>query len=188
MPRQTARILVVCTANICRSPMAERLLAEYLARRVPDARAVISSAGTHARPGDPAASGMQRIAEGWGLDLDYHRSRRVDQELAASQDLVITMEDAHRTVVSRLAPGLGSRTFIITELAALMDATGPPVAGTLPQRVAAWHAARARTALDVTDVGDPYGGPTQGYETTAWQLAGLVELIGPHLAAAVNGS
>ena len=182
------RILVVCTANICRSPMAERLLAEYLARHAPDARAVISSAGTHARPGDPAASGMQRIARDWGLDLDYHRSQRVDEALATRQDLVITMEDAHRTVVSRLAPGLGSRTFTITELAALMEVGRPPATGRLPQQVAAWHAARARTALDVSDVADPYGGPEAGYETAAWELARLVERLGPQLADALTGS
>lgn len=168
--------------------MAERLLAEYLARQAPDARAVISSAGTHARPDDPAARGMRRIADAWGMDLDYHRSRRLDEQLAIQQDLVITMEDRHRTVVSRLATGLGSRTFTITELAQLLDVTHPRPAGTLPQRVAAWHAARARTALDATDVVDPYGGPDTGYQETARQLADLVERIGPQLADALIGS
>ena len=183
-----ARILVVCTANICRSPMAELLLAEYLARHAPDARAVISSAGTHARPGDPAARGMRRVAGSWGLELGYHRSRRVDEALATQQDLVVTMEDRHRSVVSRLAAGLGTRTFTITELAALMEVVPAAAGDDLPQRVAAWHAARARTALDVTDVADPYGGPDAGYDETAWQLADLVQRIGGQLADALSGS
>ncbi len=181
-----ARILVVCTANICRSPMAERLLAEFLVRRAPDSDVFVSSAGTHARPGDPAASGMQRIATSWGLDLDYHRSRRVTHDLVAEQDLVLTMEDAHRTSVSRLAAGTGRRTFTITELVALSAAQPSTGEHPLVDQVAVWHNARARTVLDAPDVADPYGGPQAGYERTAWQLADLVERLGPQLLPSLS--
>ena len=180
------RILVVCTANICRSPLAERLLAAYLARGDSPVEAEVSSAGTHARPGRPAADGMLRIAEQWGLELASHRSRRVEEPLVSRQDLIITMEDAHRTVVSRLAAGVGSRTFTLTELAALVD-VAPPSAG-LSTAVDGWHAARARTSLDAPDVPDPYGGSAQDYETAAWQLVRLVEQVGPHLRRALSGS
>lgn len=180
------RILVVCTANICRSPMAERLLAEYFARQAPAIDPYVSSAGTRARPDDKAARGMRRIAERWGLDLDYHRSRRIDADLAERQDLIITMEDAHRTAVSRLAAGLGQRTFTITELVALLDSAGAQTSAGLPAQVAVWHRARARTAIDAPDVDDPYGGPEAGYETTAWQLADLVERLAPAIANAIG--
>ncbi len=134
------------------------------------------------------------MAEDWGLDLGYHRSRRVDEQLASPQDLVITMEDRHRSVVSRLAAGIGQRTFTITELAALVgavgtasDATGAGPEG-LPAHVARWHEARARTSIEAPDVADPYGGPQEGYRETAWQLADLIEQLGPALATAVVGS
>lgn len=182
-----ARILVVCTANICRSPIAERLLAAYLTRGGLDAQVEVTSAGTHARPGHQAADGMLRIAEEWGLELASHRSRRVEEPLVSRQELVITMEDAHRTVVSRLAAGVGSRTFTMTELAALVDAA-PPSSPGLSAAVAGWHAARARTSLDAPDVADPYGGSTQDYETAAWQLVRLVERIGPHLQRTLSDS
>ena len=139
----TARILVVCTANICRSPLAERLLAEYFRRRAPELDVEVSSAGTRARPGDPAADGMLRIADKWGLDLSRHRSRRVDAELVREQALVLTMEDEHRSVVSRLTRGVGQRTFTITELAELIAATTEGPAGTGGDAVAEQSAAES---------------------------------------------
>jgi protein-tyrosine phosphatase len=182
-----ARILVVCTANICRSPIAERLLAAYLGKSELEVDLEVSSAGTHARPGRQAADGMLRIAEEWGLELASHRSRRVEESLVTRQGLIITMEDAHRTVVSRLATGVGSRTFTMTELASLVDVAAPSSSG-LSAAVAGWHAARARTSGDAPDVPDPYGGSAQDYETSAWQLARLVERIGPHLQRALDVS
>ena len=179
-------ILVVCTANICRSPIAERLYAEYAVRQAPDVELHVSSAGTHARPGHAAASGMQRVAVGWGLDLSYHRSRRGEADLVRQQALVITMEDRHRSVVSRLTPGVGQRTFTITELAALCDQTPAVTEGGLAAQVARWHEARARLALDAPDVDDPYGGPDEGYDTCAWQLADLVARTAPVLVAAAR--
>lgn len=196
----TARILIVCTANICRSPLAERLLQAYVARYGPNAPLEVSSAGTSARPGHPAAPGMRTVAASWGLELEGHRSRRVDAELIRSSDLVITMEDRHRSAVSRLGAGIGQYTFTITELDALVSATdgaggadgtdrdgaGVTGPGGLPGQVTRWHATRARTSIEAPDVTDPYGGPSEGYTQTAWELADLVERIGPALVAALD--
>lgn len=191
----TARILIVCTANICRSPLVERLLQAYLDRYAPDATVEVSSAGTNARPGHAAAEGMRTVASTWGLDLEGHVSRRVDAELAQASDLIITMEDRHRSVVSRLTAGLGQRTFTVTELAALVRAVGaeddaspgaPGGSAVLAEHVRRWHAIRARISIDAPDVADPYGGPQDGYRETAWQLADLVEQLGPAITAAVT--
>ena len=69
-------VLVVCTANICRSPMAEALLRAWLSHHAPTVAAdvAVASAGVRARPGDPAAPHMMAIADRWGLDLHGHRS------------------------------------------------------------------------------------------------------------------
>ena len=185
------RILVVCTANICRSPLAELLLATWLRRAVPGAAVEVASAGTRARPGHAAADGMQAVASSWGLDLGGHRSQRLDRDLATAQTLVLTMEDRHRSAVGHLAAGLVSRTFLLTELAAIAESgvrtegDAPPRAG-LAGHVAAWHATRARLAADPRDVEDPYGGTPEDYRRTAWELAALVERVGPLVAAAIG--
>lgn len=181
-------ILVVCTANICRSPMLEALLQAYLDRNADNAGTVVSSAGVRARPGNAAASGMRRVATDWHLDLDGHRSRRVDRDIAGGTSLVLTMEQAHSDAVAQLAPGLGSRTFLVTELDQIIgaQAVDPGTAAGLPGLVSAWHAARARLSLDAVDVEDPIGGDADDYQRCAWQLARLTERLGPQLATALR--
>jgi protein-tyrosine phosphatase len=187
-------VLVVCTGNICRSPMAEALLREYLGRHLDDPEVVeVSSAGTHARPGDPASSGMMSIATDWGVNLSDHWSRPLSPDLVAAQDLVLTMESGHRDRVALLAPGAGARTFLITEAAALLAVpvprSGLQEAGSVPERLAALvrqlQQVRSRVAPDAQDVPDPYGGSQQGYLDCAWHLADLVTPIGEALVRAL---
>ena len=80
-------ILVVCTANVCRSPVAEALIGEKIARNQLSDWSV-SSAGTWAM-GPPTASAysVQCMAER-GLDIRDHRARKVDDALLEKADLV----------------------------------------------------------------------------------------------------
>lgn len=190
-PAPPARILVVCTANICRSPMTAALLEAHLDRTLPadQPRPVITSAGTHARVGDPAAERMVVVAERWGLDLSTHRSRPVDAELVGGQDVVLTMEDRHRKAVSRLAAGATQRTFLLTEFARLiqdLDASAGG-GGDLPSLLQQLQGRRAGTTRHHDDIPDPYGGPDEGYGHTARQLAALVEQFGRGLSSHLRG-
>lgn len=181
-------VLVVCTANICRSPMAAALLRSWVDHHAPHVadELRITSAGVHARDGHAATPHMVAIADRWGLDLDGHRSRHLDVDRAVGADLVITMEAAHRDAVARLASGLGSRTFTLRELAELTEQVDPDDHHDLDGWVRSLHAARPRVWVEITDVEDPYGGPAAGYEPTAAELTELVERIAPALTAVVT--
>jgi len=87
-------VLFVCTANICRSPVAEGLLRHMFAERGMTAWTT-SSAGTWAEDGYSAARNSMAVAAERGVDLARHRSRIVTAELMSQSDLVLCMESGH---------------------------------------------------------------------------------------------
>jgi len=93
-------IMMVCTGNICRSPMAEGLLSHYLPPDLKE-RVMVSSAGTHALQGyeahDHAIEAMAKL----GIDIQAHRARQLTREIARSADLILTMETAHLKMVKQ---------------------------------------------------------------------------------------
>lgn len=136
------RLLVVCTANIARSPLAGAMLAASCR----DHGIEVVSAGTHARTGDPAAEPSQRMARDRGLDLSEHRSQAVTASLVAEAGLVVTMSERHRDRCAPLAAGAGSYVFTLRELGRLLvaaDLDGVPSAA--PDRLG-WLADRAHLA------------------------------------------
>lgn len=99
------RILVVCTGNICRSPMAEALLRARLGGRVQQ----VASAGTGALIGYPADPFAAEVAAEHGLDLSAHRAQQATQPLLSSMDLVLTLDQTHSDWLNRQYPQLRGR-------------------------------------------------------------------------------
>lgn len=184
-----AELVIVCTANICRSPLAEAMLAEAAAERLgPDAPVHLSSSGIHGLAGEPAAPLSADEATGRGLDLSGHVARVTDAEAVGRADLILTMTERHRGRIVRLHPAAARSTFTIREFARLTGAL-KPLEGDLSVRervrfvTRLAHGARAYVARpsEEEDVADPYGGPREGYIETADQLAELVDAIAPQL-------
>lgn len=99
--------LMVCTGNICRSPMGEALLASRLASLGVKAR--VESAGIAALEGEPADPTAQALMRERGLDLSRHRGRQLTAELLAEFDLVLVMDEAQKRAVEREYPASRGR-------------------------------------------------------------------------------
>ena len=149
-------VLVLCAANMCRSPMAAALLARELAAR--DAAVTVGSAGLLADGEPPAPLAVVAVAD-LGLDISGHRSRLVRAAVV-------------------LAPEVWPRAFTLKELVRRGEQAGPrPPGVSLADWLARAHDGRDRAALlgdsAEDDVADPIGGPPQAFAQTAGLLSQL---------------
>lgn len=104
MPAKTDKplITVICTANICRSPMAERLLAHALAAESPPLScASVVSAGVAASNGEPPSINSVKALKSVGLDLSDHRSQELSNDLLQRSSVVFCMTTDHRDAIHR---------------------------------------------------------------------------------------
>ncbi len=107
-------VLFVCSANICRSPLAMALL---LARVGPAAgQWRIESAGVWGPPGYPAAVNAVIILKRRGIDLSEHRSRPVDRTLVAGFNLILTMERGQKEALRAAFPEIADRVYLLSEM------------------------------------------------------------------------
>jgi protein-tyrosine-phosphatase len=101
-------ILFVCTANVCRSPMAEYLLR---ARLGPETEWTVGSAGLAAWGGSPASREAVSVMAEKGLDLGPHRSRPLTSDLVRGAGLIVVMTGAHQEDILRLYPEAKGRVY-----------------------------------------------------------------------------
>ena len=94
-------VLFVCTANMCRSPLAQAIAAD-LAERCKLQEVRFESAGRSAWDGSPATNDAVAVARERGLDLDGHRSRPLTGELVGGADLVVALDRKARDAAERL--------------------------------------------------------------------------------------
>ncbi len=148
-------IVTVCTANICRSPMAEALLRHALAAEPEPLRSCkVVSAGVAARGGEKVSINSVDALAKVGLRISDHRSRPLTPELATEADLILCMTESHRAVI-----GLA------------LD----PV----PKNVHLWREFMPKGSS--REIADPYGGPLAEYEACRDEMVEAIPSIIEHL-------
>ena len=112
-----SKFLFVCTANICRSPMAEQFFLQQLKNRGLENQHQVSSAGTWTKAGAPADTVVTRILKNeFKLSLLDHRSREITQKIIADKDLILVMEKSHREALQVEFPEKYDRIFLLSEM------------------------------------------------------------------------
>jgi protein-tyrosine phosphatase len=187
-------VLFVCTGNLCRSPIAERLATKWLQQedgrlRRTDVR--VSSAGLRAAGGEPMDPRSAAALVGLGGDPSDFRSQRLTAELAADADLVLTMTRKHLRSFLVMAPRGLRRTFTLNEAAELLKSADlseldrTPVderARHLGLRLDAQRAWRPSSGSD--DIEDPIGRRTSVHQQVAQTIA---TALGPLIDVLVHG-
>jgi protein-tyrosine phosphatase len=170
---QTPKILLVCTANICRSPMGAALLRHRLDEL--GAAAEVETAGFLER-GRAAPEQAVRLLARRGLDVSGHVSQRLDADIVRSATLVVGMEPRHVQDSVLLEPDAWPRAFVLGELVQRAEAIGPRRAEPLRAWLGRIHLGRTRLDLITTRnrVADPYGRSDDVYRDTVEELDALV--------------
>lgn len=138
-------VLFICTANQCRSPMAEALLKSIVTQKGVADRWDIHSAGTWTEPGRPATALARAVMRQRQLDLSAHRSRPLDAQQLESADIVLVMTHHHQEAIQAEWPAVSHKIYLLSHL----------------------------IECDY-DIDDPYGGSLEDYELCAADLEGIL--------------
>lgn len=168
------RILVVCTANVCRSPMVAAMLGARLAGH----RFTVESAGVRAPEGRAMDSDSAAQLSNRGVPVPTSAARQLTPEMVASADLVLTATRAHRADVLDLNPRSLRRTFTVLEFAALVDLVAADDFDGLLRGAVAARSQGPQSA----DLRDPIGHPPEVHA----EVADLADAAVATIAARLN--
>ena len=154
-------IVTVCTANICRSPMAAALLQHALAAEPEPWRSLrVISAGVAARPGEPVSENSVYALKKVGIDLSQHRSQALTQQMLDESLAVLCMTESHRAMIQVQADPVPKNLLLFRQFA--------PGDGD-------------------KEIGDPYGGPLRIYEAARDEMVESIPALIAYLKTLVAG-
>ncbi len=192
-PEPVFTVLLVCTGNICRSALGERLGRAYLADVLgEDAGAVqLVSAGVQAVVGSAMHPDSALVLQGLGGSPDGFVARQLVDDMAIDADLTLTMTRQHRRDVLRMAPRALARTFTLREAVDLLEVVGEDVeipgdglaerARNLVKELAAARSRRQSGNGD--DIRDPVGLPAEVHQEVGDAVAGALIPVLARIAA-----
>lgn len=105
------KILIICTGNTCRSPMAAEILKKMAKERNLDIE--VDSAGIFAFEDQSASDNAISVLRREGIELQSHKAKRLDKRLITEADLIITMTESHRDAILKFMPATESKTYTL---------------------------------------------------------------------------
>jgi protein-tyrosine phosphatase len=119
-------VIFVCTANLCRSPMAAAIFAPLVQTLHKSSKWTISSAGTWTQPGMPIPPQVLEVMALHGYDLSAHRSRLLDGEMLKAHALVLTMEAGHKEALCVEFPDQAHKVYLLSQMVGLTVSLADP--------------------------------------------------------------
>lgn len=107
------KIMFVCTGNICRSAMADKMLAKKVEEENLDIE--VYSSGTFAENGDYPTSEAIEVMEEYGVDLRTHRATNIRKSNIEEMDLILCATTNHKNMVLQLYPNLAGQVYTMKE-------------------------------------------------------------------------
>lgn len=153
-------ILVVCTGNVCRSPMAEGLLRHALsAEDAPLSELTVGSAGVAAVVGNPPSANSVTAMKSVGINISDQRAEQLTPEMVEQAKLVLVMTETHRAIIETNMEPAPENVFLLREF---MEGEADP------------------------EIGDPYGGPLPLYESCRDEIVEAIPSIVARLRTEIS--
>jgi protein-tyrosine phosphatase len=194
-------LLIVCTGNLCRSPMAQAAVRSGLDAHLAPAdrdKLRVASAGVRAPHGAPLERNTLRVLTERGIPLDGFTSRRLNASMVESAGLVLTASRSQRLVIGQERPEAYGRTYTLREFADLLQEVDPAKLPTDPvQRAASVvglareiRGLRAPLPPDQIDIDDPIGQRLPAFrrclDTVLAAVAPIVAVLAPDHPGAMD--